>query len=242
MLLVTGDTHAEQYKYIECISPYLHKHDTLFIAGDFGYGWWDGEFLPQEMFFDFIASRPYTVCFVDGNHEDHHKLNELPVMDWNGGKAHIIRHNLIHLMRGEIYNIEGKKIFVMGGGYSLDKDWRTPGISWFLEEMPSEAEYLNAEANLLKNDNKVDYIITHTCPTKIVEYLSSVSVKGVNKNVFDERPLNDFLQNICERVDFKHHYFGHFHMDYPDMFGKHTAIYNCIRRLDNGKIIRRWDM
>lgn len=67
-------------------------------------------------------------------------------------------------MRGEVYCIEGNTIFVMGGGYSIDKYRRTEGVSWWPQEMPSEEEYHNAIMNLEKVGNHVDYIITHTAP------------------------------------------------------------------------------
>ena len=59
--------------------------------------------------------------FVDGNHENYTRLyNDYPVEEWNGGKVHRIRDSVIHLMRGEIYDIDNKKIFVFGGAFSHD--------------------------------------------------------------------------------------------------------------------------
>lgn len=37
-------------------------------------------------------------------------------------------------MRGEIYQINGRKIFTMGGVLSIDKEWRTPDKSWWTKE------------------------------------------------------------------------------------------------------------
>lgn len=71
---------------------------------------------------------------------------------------HKIRNNVIHLMRGEVYCIEGNTIFVMGGGYSIDKYRRTEGISWWLLEMPSKEECHNARVNLEKVGNHVDHM------------------------------------------------------------------------------------
>lgn len=66
------------------------------------------------------------MLFIDGNHENFDKLYSYPVETWYGGKVHKI---VIHLMRGEVYSIEGSSIFVMDGGYSIDKYRRTEGIS-----------------------------------------------------------------------------------------------------------------
>ena len=72
-----------------------------------------------------LSELPYTILFVDGNHENFDRLlSEFPIEDWNGGKVHKIRPNIIHLMRGHVFEIEGKRIFAMGGGYSVDKYMR----------------------------------------------------------------------------------------------------------------------
>ena len=40
--------------------------------------------------------------------------------EWHGGKVHQIRESVIHLMRGEIFNIDNKKFFTFGGARSHD--------------------------------------------------------------------------------------------------------------------------
>lgn len=107
-----------------------------------------------------------------------------------------IRPNVLHLMRGEVFNIEGRSFFVMGGGYSIDKYRRTERVSWWHQEMPSEEEYNNALEDLRKVDFKVDYIITHTAPSEIVYYLSTLRSLGIKNDVVQEQPLTSFLDEI----------------------------------------------
>ena len=107
MLYITGDTHAMQNKWLNEIHPFLNEGDILIVAGDFGIGFWNGKYFTEETFFDWLSEQKYTVLFVDGNHEDFDKLNSYETDFWCGGKVHKIRHNVIHLMRGEIYNIHG---------------------------------------------------------------------------------------------------------------------------------------
>lgn len=130
MIYVTGDTHGNQILWDACITSFLKPGDTIIVLGDFGIGFFDGKYWPEEMFFDYLAEQPYTVLFVDANHENFDKLNAYEVSEWNGGRVHRIRPNVIHLMRGEIYEIDGKKVFTFGGGYSLDRDFRVPGKTW----------------------------------------------------------------------------------------------------------------
>lgn len=240
MIYDTGDIHANQYKWVEQIHPALSSGDILIVNGDFGIGFWNGRYWSEETFFDWISEQEYTVLFVDGNHENFNKLNDYPVELWNGGRIHKIRHNLIHLMRGEVYNIDGISVFAFGGGYSIDKYRRQENVSWWRQEMPSEEEYKNAEKNLQKVDYQVDYIITHTAPSESVYYLSVMQRLAVNKNVVEEQPLNTFLDHIRQQVTYKHWYFGHFHIDI-ELWRNQTAVLSSIRELETGRIVKQWN-
>lgn len=240
MIYDTGDIHANQYKWVEQIHPALSSGDILIVNGDFGIGFWNGRYWSEETFFDWISEQKYTVLFVDGNHENFNKLNDYPVELWNGGRVHKIRHNLIHLMRGEVYNIDGISVFAFGGGYSIDKYRRQENVSWWRQEMPSEEEYKNAEKNLQKVDYQVDYIITHTAPSESVYYLSVMQRLAVNKNVVEEQPLNTFLDHIRQQVTYKHWYFGHFHIDI-ELWRNQTAVLSLIRELETGRIVKQWN-
>lgn len=239
MIYDTGDVHANQYKWVEQIHPALSSGDILIVNGDFGIGFRNGNW-SEETFFDWISEQEYTVLFVDGNHENFNKLNEYPVELWNGGRVHKIRHNLIHLMRGEVYNIDGISVFAFGGGYSIDKYRRQENVSWWRQEMPSDEEYQNAEKNLQKVDYQVDYIITHTAPSESVYYLSVMQRLAVNKNVVEEQPLNTFLDHIRQKVTYKHWYFGHFHIDI-ELWRNQTAVLSSIRELETGRIVKQWN-
>ena len=71
-------------------------------------------------------------------------------------------------MRGQVYTINGKKIFTFGGAYSIDRYMRKLNYSYWSKEIPNNDEYKEATENLKKVDNKVDYIITHTAPREVI--------------------------------------------------------------------------
>lgn len=207
MIYVTGDTHGEQSRF-----DYLAtqgelswtKDDCLIVCGDFGYLFRDSSV--EHIFLNSLENKPYTICFVDGNHENFDKINAYPTEKWNGGFVHRIRKNVLHLMRGQIFEIEGKKIFTMGGGYSRDRYMRVLGKSYWRDEMPSDAEYKLAIANLKSHNFSVDYIITHTAPTEIIRYMRSIPDPH-------EIELNGFLEWVMYETKFKRWYFGHWHND-----------------------------
>jgi hypothetical protein len=143
MIYITGDTHGmEDWEKINTtnfpIQKGLTKNDYLIITGDFG-GVWDGEEQDRYILKSY-DQRPFTTLFIDGNHENHDLLDKYPVEKWNGGKIHRISDSVIHLMRGQVFELDGVKIFAMGGAESTDKMYRREGISWWSREMPSYNE------------------------------------------------------------------------------------------------------
>ena len=236
MIYVTGDTHGDQILWDACKGNFRKEGDTIIDLGDFGIGFFDGRYWPEEMFYDYLSEQKYTVLFVDGNHENFEKLNSFPVSQWHGGRVRFIRDNVIHLMRGEIYDIDGKKVFCFGGGYSLDKDYRVPGRTWWPQEMPNDGEYRNATKNLEECGFKVDYILTHTAPACTVEYMSRLSL-GIKNTVVEELPLTSYLQWIVEKAQYDKWFFGHFHID-AELWKNQYAVLDGIRELHTGNLIK----
>lgn len=236
MTCVTGDTHGNQVLWDACIATFMKTGDMIIVAGDFGLGFFDGKYWPEEMFFDYLAAQNYTTVFCDGNHEDFEKISGYAISEWNGGKVHRIRENVIHLMRGEIFEIDGKSLFVMGGGYSIDKDFRVQGKNWWAEEMPNNMEYERASRNLALCGYKVDYILTHTAPANTVEYMSRMNM-GIKNTVIEESPLTGFLQWVEEKTEYKKWFFGHFHID-RELWKNQIAVLDAIRDLETGEILK----
>ena len=174
MLYITGDTHGNQLKWLEQIHPALSPGDGVIVAGDFGYGFWSGPLGSEDAFYDWLAAQPYAVFFIDGNHENFDRLLALPVEPWRGGRIQRIRPNVIHLMRGEVYLIEGRTVFTFGGGHSADFWRRKPGASWWPQEMPEPEEYRRASESLRRVHGRVDYIVTHAAPLETGYYLSAL--------------------------------------------------------------------
>lgn len=101
----------------------MTKEDCVIICGDFG-GIWNYGFENQKEAeaLDWLDSRPFTTLFVCGNHENFDRLYEYPVEEWHGGKVHKIRDSVLHMMRGQVFEIDDRKIFSFGGASSHDID------------------------------------------------------------------------------------------------------------------------
>lgn len=232
MFFITGDTHGriDIHKLNTANFPIqneLTKDDYVIVCGDFGFVWAnDNEDLWWQKW---LADKPFTTLFCDGNHENHDLLAEYSVSEWNGGKVHYIQSNVIHLMRGQVYDIDGVRFFTMGGAASHDKEFREEGISWWQNEMPSAEEYAEAERNLEAAGWKVDYVISHDAPTSIQSYL------GAGRYMSDE--LNAFFERLLDRLEFDTWYFGHYHQDVP--MGRFRAMYMDIVLVEKERVFAK---
>ena len=76
MILITGDTHGyidfNKLKTLPMKIKDLTYNDYVIIAGDFG-GVWSEKTLEQDLYH--YKKLPFTVLFVDGNHENFELLN-----------------------------------------------------------------------------------------------------------------------------------------------------------------------
>ena len=121
MIYITGDTHGDWVSRLNTNAfpeqKEMTKDDYVIVCGDFGI-WNDTK---QERYnLDWLEDKPFTTLFVDGNHSNFDRLYTMPVSEWHGGKVHFIRPSVIHLMRGQVFNIEGKTFWTFGGASSHD--------------------------------------------------------------------------------------------------------------------------
>jgi hypothetical protein len=185
----------------------LTKDDYVIISGDFGLVW-SGDKEDRYWLKWLDKEKPFTTLFVDGNHENHDMLDAYPIEMWNGGKVHRINDSVIHLMRGQVFKIEGKKFFTFGGAASHDKEYRKEGKTWWSREMPSYTEYEEGLANLDKHAWKVDYAVTHTCSSSTMEYIGERI--GIRYSI-DQ--MHSYFYQIEEKLKYEKWFFGHFHQD-----------------------------
>ena len=217
MIYVTGDTHGERERFLNNTmgDEAWTSEDTLIVCGDFGFLFFNNA--TENAFLDFLQKeKPYTVCFCDGNHENFDAIYAYPQEEWHGGRIHRIRKNVVHLMRGQVFELEGHSFFTFGGAYSIDKEYRREGFSWWPQELPSPEEYDTAWAALEKHGFAVDYIITHTAPQAVVEKLIAKQPWDIRREItmeFKDYELLEFLGKVHHTVSFSHWYFGHWHFD-----------------------------
>lgn len=252
MIFITGDCHGEWQRFSTRNFPEqkeMTPEDFVIVCGDFGL-WHDDN--NEQYWLKWLENKSFTLLFADGNHENFDRLysDEFEIVDFHGGKAHKIRKNIYHLMRGYVFNLCGKKFFAFGGARSHDitdgildpqnfrsnedfknrcrsmkkagKLFRVNHQSWWQQEMPSREEMDFGLKTLSENGNEVDFIISHCCPQHIVSEISD--------NDYKPDELTGYFDKISETVKFTKWFFGHYH-DNKNIMQKYILLYEQIIKI-----------
>lgn len=228
MVYITGDTHGELSRLTGRAVRKLKKEDTLIVCGDFGFVWYGDK--RDAAALKTLSRRKFTVAFVDGLHENYALLASYPVVDWNGGRAQKLAENVYHLLRGEIYTIEGESYFTFGGGEEeSDTRMREQSGTVFEEAMPSAEEMTDGLKRLAACGQKVDYVVTHMPSGKAGGY---AGLRGGTPTRLGG--LHMYLNLIEENVEFRRWFFGSLHIDKP-LTSRHFALFEKVVPVRDGK-------
>ena len=254
MIYVTGDIHSKPNRFSSDIfyeQKEMTKDDFVIILGDFGLVLEsDSESRKEKYWLDWLDKKPFTTLFVEGNHENFDRLDAYPVEEWNGGKVHKLRPSVIHLMRGQIFTLQGRTFFTFGGASSHDisdgilnlddpnlklkikrleragrNDYRINHYNWWERELPNEAEMQEGRNNLAAHGNKVDYILSHSPSTAILEKMDH------GKREYQQDCLTEYLQELLDAVTYRYFLFGHMHENRSFPEEKAICLYEQIVRV-----------
>jgi len=226
MIYITGDTHGHlDINKLKDLQPKVCEEDYIIVLGDFGLPGFCGRKHDRALM-QFYRNFKCKILFLDGNHENFYSLNLLRVTQWNGGRVQYVADNIIHLMRGEIYTLGGVSILTCGGGLSIDKNIRTLGVDYFLEEELSYREFEYMVDNIRDRTdgrNEVDYVLTHVPYSEVMELICEIN--GY-RNIPDS--TSQALRYLSNTVKYKRWYCAHMHEDMDIDTHKTTVLYNKV--------------
>ncbi len=211
MVYYTGDVHGSKVE-IEafCLRLALKESDTIIILGDVGANL-HKDLRDVRLKKAFASLKPTIFC-IHGNHEIRPcNIPTYKTKEWNGGTVWYEEEypRLIFAKDGDIYNIEGLKHLVIGGAYSVDKEYRLKnGYAWWADEQPSEEVKRYVEQQV--RENEIDVILSHTCPFKyepIESFISCIDQSKVDSST------EHWLDTIEETAIYKAWYCGHWHIN-----------------------------
>lgn len=210
MVYITGDTHGDfdrVLKFIDFVGT--TTADVLIILGDAGFNYYEEG--RRNLLKSKMSRVPLTFFCIHGNHERRpESIATYHEAKWHGGTVYEedAFSNLIFAKDGEVYNIGSKSCLVIGGAYSVDKAYRTEGESWWADEQPSEEIKQRVERKIVEMGDKVDVVLTHTCPFRYIPwemFLSEIKQEHVDNST------ELWLDKIEEKLDYSAWYCGHYH-------------------------------
>ena len=161
-LLVAGDTHGNFLHWKHVLLPAAHDHQVGGIVqlGDFGYWPLTGEgrdylaWLSSE-----LDNSDSWIVFVDGNHEGHKALLQLPRRP--DGFVEVT-DRILWAPRGLRWTWQGVRFLALGGAFSIDRQRRkldSGRWGWFEEETIT-----SEQAQLAIAGGPADVLLTHDAP------------------------------------------------------------------------------
>lgn len=229
-IYVIGDIHGD-YSIIDARfgdvknNDIKEKVDVLFVAGDAGFV---NSFENEESKNDRIKnlnSLPFIIIVVLGNHENYDVIESFDECEIFNGKCYKEDGvDVYYAKNGQIFDIDGTKIFTFNGGLSIDKEKRLEYEKqynvkmWWPQEIKEE-DFNQAFTKCFSN--RVDYIITHDVPQSIFTRL----VRFIPERFKNQTcPLQEFFQRIYTMQNFTHWYAGHYHPSFPVTIDNFTVL------------------
>lgn len=184
-LTLIGDVHGHIQSYEQIAS----KCEFSLQLGDMAVGF-RGVTYPKL--------NPIKHKFIHGNHDNPKECEKISN----------------YLGRSGLYKIENTEIFYISGAYSVDKAYRTIGVSWWENEELSHQEMVRCTEHYAKVLPKI--VISHDCPT-IVQPVSYIS------------KTTNLLDSLWKTYKPNMWFFGHHHLDFVKIID--GCEFHCLNEL-----------
>lgn len=201
-ILLLGDVHgAGGWLRLAVRAANALGINRILQLGDFGYWPHYGngkEFLNNAQ--GVLANYDVELWWIDGNHENHDYLAEVPRDEdgfWRSG-------SIVHIGRGSRWEWGGRTFLGCGGAYSIDKHYRREGESWWAGETITEADLRRCSGP------PVDVLVTHDAPWGVAGVFGPGTVG--NKDDYPESAANrKRVAALCDDVRPRLLVHGHYH-------------------------------
>jgi len=207
-MLLIGDIHARWNGYIDILKSSGAKKSLQ--LGDFGLGF------PYGILDIDLSEVKGTHQFLRGNHDNPKVCRK--------SKHYIGDYGILE---GDYMDGMFTELMYISGAWSIDKDWRTPGVDWWEEEELSYQELDEAVQFYIKK--KPSIVCSHDCPTYILSHLYGSRVIPTRTG-----QAMDAMLDYCKP---NYWFFGHHHQSFVRNIGGCTFV--CLNELQTLDISRR---
>lgn len=205
-MIFIGDVHGKIEEYLNLLERRIPEDEESLQVGDMGLGFW-GVSLPH----------------LDPRHKWFRGNHDAPEQC----RAH-------ENYKGDFGYDPEKKLFWLAGAFSIDRAWRTEGVSWWADEELS-LEKLH-EAFELYIKVKPEVVVSHECPTIAAEYMLRDLIGPyfqAKRDCANSRTARA-MQEMFDVHQPKYWVFGHYHVD--KTFELKGTEFRCVAELSTTRI------
>ena len=211
MIYITGDTHGDFVRYFDFVEKNeLTENDVMIVIGDAGLNYYGNDRDTDRK--RFVNDFPFVTFFIHGNHEMcPFDIPSYKTKMFCGSSVWYEEEypNILFAKDGEVYQFGKLSCIVIGGAYSIDKYYRiSRGWNWFENEQPFDEIKAYVEKQLEARDNKIDIVLSHTCPLKYEP--TEVFLPDIDQSSVD-KATETWLDIIESRIEYNKWYCGHYH-------------------------------
>lgn len=216
--LITGDTHGKVANRLDFITSYKPEETAVIILGDAGINFYLNKTDKREK--EKIQKSGFTVYCVRGNHEE--RPENIPGMEIIydtriHGEVYFEEEypNILYFKDGGNYIINGLRVLVIGGAYSVDKFYRLARFpkdakwtGWFKDEQLTKEE-MQSISNRYRGE-RFDLVLSHTCPYSWRP--TDLFLSGLDQSTVDNS-MEQWLEGFRKKISYNIWLFGHYHDD-----------------------------
>ena len=242
-ILLAGDIHGDENWLFNFLVPKAKEVgcDRIIALGDFGM-FWDNASNPKRVS-DRIERLGLELWFLDGNHENFGMMYEhgfdpdvipgtIPVRNDDFG-------GLAYLPRGSTFEWGGNTIMAFGGAFSIDKDRRVEGLSWWRDELITEGQVRRVEDNPVKVDILLSHDVAGTPP--VLRHYLDHGHQIPYKLDQQSKQNREMLRRVFDVVQPSWNFHGHYHYAYQDRLDMCTFKGLACNGMEGAYIILRDD-
>ena len=207
-MIFVGDVHGYLDTFRRELKKYkkLYPNETVIQIGDMGLGF------PKSQ----SSILPNYCNFVRGNHD----------------APNVCRAHPNYLGDFGSKEIDGHRTFFVSGAYSIDRAYRTEGISWWPEEELSIMELNTALEQYV--EYKPEIMITHDGPSHATTWLLNRYILANNVPYVEQSPIptrtGQALTAMFEQYQPKLWIFGHWHTSWIKKIN--GTVFVCLNELE----------
>lgn len=207
-VLIAGDTHCNLPWTLNLVDKAVEfDADRIVVLGDFGF--WPQMPSGRDFLFKLnhqLMKNDIPLFWLDGNHEDHLELQKL-VKSRN--ELVEIRDQIFYTPRGYLGHWDCLSFVTLGGAFSIDREYRVEGHTWFEEENITDKDVSHAVSH-----GSADILLSHEMP-----FGAPIALHG-SHHLYDVDIYPEALENrshvhdVAWRLKVKKIFHGHHHVMY----------------------------